>query len=123
MVTFIKAQASALIASLLDFITTIFLTEVIDCWYLIASIIGTILGGVTNFMISRRWVFTQGEKEIPEQILKYMVVWIGYLLLNALGVYVITHYLNVNYVISKMAVSIILGTTYNYFLQKRFVFK
>jgi len=123
MVTFIKAQASALIASLLDFITTIFLTEVIGCWYLLASIIGTILGGITNFTISRRWVFTQGEKEIPEQILKYMVVWVGYLFLNALGVYAITHYLKVNYVISKMAVSIILGTTYNYFLQKRFVFK
>ena len=123
MVTFIKAQASALIASLLDFITTIFLTEVIGCWYLLASIIGTILGGITNFTISRRWVFTQGEKEIPEQILKYMVVWVGYLFLNALGVYAITHYLKVNYVISKMAISITLGTTYNYFLQKRFVFK
>jgi len=123
MVTFIKAQASAFIASFLDFITTIFLTEVLGCWYLLASIIGTTLGGIANFSISRRWVFETGEKEVPEQIIKYLVVWIGYLLLNALGVFVITHYFNVNYVISKIGISLILGITYNYLLQKGFVFK
>lgn len=123
MVTFIKAQAASSVASLMDFITTIFLVEVVGCWYLSASLTGTILGGITHFIISRRWVFDAGEKEVPEQIIKYLVVWIGYLTLNGLGIFVITHYCNVNYVISKIGVSFIIGITYNYLLQKRFVFK
>lgn len=123
MVTFIKAQTASLIASLMDFITTIFLVEVIGCWYLSASLTGTILGGIINFIIGRIWVFDAREKEAPEQIIKYIIVWIGYLSLSGLGVFIVTHNWNVNYVISKTGVSFILGITYNYMLQKRFVFK
>lgn len=123
MVTFFKAQAASLAASLTDFLTTIFLVEVLGCWYLSASITGTILGGITHFLISRNWVFDAREKGIPRQVIKYILVWVGNLTLNGLGVFIITHYLNVNYVISKMVVSIIIGITYNYLLQKKFVFK
>ncbi len=121
--TFIKAQAASLAASLTDFLTTIFLVEVLRCWYLSASLTGTILGGVTHFLISRIWVFDAREKGIPKQVVKYILVWMGNLTLNGLGVFIITHYLNVNYVISKIVVSIIIGITYNYLLQKKFVFK
>ena len=44
MVTFIKAQAASLAATIVDFAVTIILVEVFHCWYLAASVIGTISG-------------------------------------------------------------------------------
>lgn len=121
--TFIKAQVASLTATIVDFATTIILVEVFRCWYLLASITGTICGGITNFMMGRRWVFDATAKGIPLQALKYLLVWIGNLVLVSGGVYLLTHYLGLNYVLSKIVVSIIVGFTYNYLMQKKFVFK
>ncbi|WP_026768397.1 GtrA family protein [Asinibacterium sp. OR53] len=123
MVTFIKAQAASLAATIVDFAVTIILVEVFHCWYLAASVIGTISGGVANFMLGRRWVFKATEKGIPMQAIKYLLVWTGNLVLVSGGVYVVTNYGRINYVLSKILVSIVIGATYNYLMQKRFVFK
>ncbi len=123
MVTFIKAQAASLAATIVDFSVTIILVEVFRCWYLAASVIGTISGGVTNFMLGRKWVFKATEKGIPMQAIKYLLVWTGNLVLVSGGVYLVTNYGRINYVLSKILVSIVIGSTYNYLMQKRFVFK
>lgn len=123
MVTFIKAQAASLAATIVDFAVTIILVEVFRCWYLAASVTGTISGGVANFMLGRRWVFKATEKGIPMQAIKYLLVWTGNLVLVSGGVYVVTNYGRINYVLSKILVSIVIGSTYNYLMQKRFVFK
>ncbi len=123
MVTFIKAQAASLAATIVDFAVTIILVEVFHCWYLAASVIGTISGGVANFVLGRRWVFKATEKGIPIQAIKYLLVWMGNLVLVSGGVYVVTNYGRINYVLSKMLVSVVIGSTYNYLMQKRFVFK
>ena len=122
MVTFIKAQAASLAATIVDFAVTIILVEVFHCWYLAASVIGTISGGVANFVLGRRWVFKATEKGIPIQAIKYLLVWMGNLVLVSGGVYVVTNYGRINYVLSKMLVSVVIGSTYNYLMQKRFVF-
>lgn len=123
MVTFIKAQAASLAATIVDFAVTIILVEVFHCWYLAASVIGTISGGVANFTLGRRWVFKATEKGIPMQAIKYLLVWTGNLVLVSGGVYAVTNYGRINYVLSKILVSIVIGSTYNYLMQKRFVFK
>jgi putative flippase GtrA len=120
--TFLKAQASSLIASLFDFLTTIVCKEFFYLYYVIASFIGTFVGGVTNFALGRVWVFQRKEKKVPMQIVKYLLVWNGNLLLTTGGVFVVTHYIGLSYIISKAIVSLFVGTFYNYFLQKKFVF-
>lgn len=123
MATFVKAQASSFIASLIDFLTTIVCKEFFYLWYVIASLIGTIVGGITNFALGRVWVFKKRkEKTVPVQALKYVLVWGGNVALNTGGVFVVTHFLKFDYKISKVVVSFIVGITYNYFLQKKFVF-
>ncbi|MGY4538322.1 putative flippase GtrA [Mucilaginibacter sp. UYNi724] len=124
MATFVKAQASSFIASLIDFLTTIVCKEVFLIWYVTASFIGTIGGGVANFALGRSWVFKKKKKEkaIPLQAFKYLLVWCGNLALNTLGVFLVTHYIKLDYKISKIVVSFTVGITYNYFLQKKFVF-
>jgi putative flippase GtrA len=123
MMTVAKAQVASLVASLIDFATSIFLARVVGWWYLAASITGTVVGGIVNFTINRHWVFEAREKRVATQAFKYIVVWVGNLLLNAAGVYLITHYMKVNFVISKIIVSLLVGFFYNYLLQKKVVFK
>ncbi|MDB5126559.1 GtrA family protein [Mucilaginibacter sp.] len=123
MATFVRAQASSFIASLFDFLTTIVCKEFFYLWYVKASLIGTIVGGVTNFALGRVWVFKKRKgKTIPLQAVKYMLVWGGNVVLNTGGVFLVTHYVGLDYKISKVLVSFSVGVTYNYFLQKKFVF-
>lgn len=123
MVTFVKAQAASLAATIVDFSVFIVLTEWFNCWYLAASITGTISGGVTNFLLGRVWVFDATQGKIPRQALKYVLVWIGNLLLVSGGVFMVTEYARITPLASKIIVSLIVGFSYNYLLQKKFVFK
>ncbi|ARS35211.1 GtrA family protein [Pontibacter actiniarum] len=123
MFTFLKAQAASLAASAVDFLVTIIAVELCGFWYVAGTIVGTVSGGVTHFTLGRTWVFHAADKTIPAQAIKYFLVWNGSLLLNASGVYVITHYGGVNYVYSKVITSVLVGFFYNYLIQKRYVFK
>jgi putative flippase GtrA len=122
MATFVKAQASSFIASTFDFLTTVVCKEFFYLWYVTATLLGTIVGGALNFFLGRVWVFDGKEKGIPQQVLKYLVVWGGNSILNTSGVFFVTHYTGLSYIISKVLVSISVGVSYNYFLQKKFVF-
>ena len=123
MLTFIKAQASSLIATFLDFSTAIVLVNFFGVEPFSSSIAGTAVGGVANFIINRYWVFEAAEARVSGQALKYLCVWIGNLALNAGGMYLLLEKTDWNYVISKGLVSIIVGFGYNYILQKKLVFR
>ena len=122
MLTFIKAQASSLLASIFDFMTTIVSVQLFGVWYIAGSITGTIAGGWLNFTMGRRWVFKSGESKIYKQLIKYFIVWVGNLVLVTSGVFVLTRVVGLNYILSKLSVSLVVGSTYNYLMQKRFVF-
>jgi len=121
--TFFKAQAASLTATVVDFSVTVVLKEWLHCWYLLASILGTVSGGIVNFSMNRRWVFSVRHKKMYWQAIKYLMVWGGNLVLVSAGVFLLTHYGGLSYLVSKVAVSLVVGFFYNYTLQKRFVFK
>jgi len=120
---FLKAQVASSLATATDFLVTILLKEVFHIYYVAAGALGTIAGGIFHFGLSRLWVFENKEDKVPTQAVKYILVWIGNLLLNAGGLYLVTHYGGVNYIISKISVSLIVGWCYNYLMHKHFVFK
>jgi putative flippase GtrA len=123
MFTFLKAQVASIVATIIDFLITIGLVEVFHCWYVIGSASGTVAGGITHFLLGRTWVFKAGDGQIQHQIIKYLLVWIVYLLLSTSGVFIITHYAGVNYIVSKVCVAVVMSVGYNYVLHKKFVFK
>lgn len=123
MIKFAKAQIASSVASLVDYFITILFVEMLGFWYLPGSTTGTIIGGITNFSIGRHWVFKEGLKERNIQLLRYAVVWTGYLVLTTMGVYLLTHFAHFNYLISKVSISLFLAVAYNFPLQKRFVFR
>lgn len=123
MVTFLKANVSSIIASLVDYLTTICLVGYFKVDVVMASATGTVCGGIVNFIIGRNWVFVSKEDKVYKQAARYGMVWVGNFILNTGGMFVMTKLLKVHYVISKAFVSLIVGFCYNYVLQKRFVFK
>jgi len=119
---FFKAQASSLMASAADFSVTFATVKLLGLWYLAGSITGTIVGGMINFYINRNWVFNANTKALKWQVLKYILVWLGNLALVTTGVYLLTNFYHLNYMRSKVLVSIIVGISYNYIMQKQFIF-
>ncbi|WP_025142703.1 GtrA family protein [Pedobacter jeongneungensis] len=122
MLTFLKAQASSLMASATDFGITIIAVNLFGLWYLAASIIGTISGGVVNFFVNRKWVFQSRSKEVKGQVFRYILVWAGNLAIVTAGVFIFTHFFNLNYVLAKVVSSVLTGISYNYIMQRQFIF-
>jgi putative flippase GtrA len=123
MKTFARAQLSSLIASITDYWCTVMGVEILGIFYVWASALGTFIGGITNFSLGRRWVFRGHEKARQVQMFRYLLVWTGYLILTTFGVFVLTHFTQLNYIYSKLLVSLVMAVSYNYPLQKKFVFR
>jgi len=120
---FWKVNIAAIIASLADFLFTFLLKYIGHLDAVLASILGTIFGGVINFLIGRVWVFKTSQTNFSEQGKKYFLIWLGNLLLNASGVYLLIKIMEVQYLIAKMITAITVAIGYNYPLQKGYVFK
>lgn len=123
MFTFLKAQASSLISTAVDFLVTFALSEIFGLYYLVANVIGITCGGITNFLLGRYVVFSSKEKKVETQAFRYVLVWLGNFALNIGGVYLFTEGFHIDDKIAKVIVSMIVGFSYNYVLQKFFVFK
>ena len=119
---FVKAQSASIIGSAADYFVTILLTEIVHIPYMASSLAGNTSGGTIQFMLCRNWAFTGNRGRVKNQILKFIVVFAGNLILSAAGLYALTSYCKMNYLIAKTIVFVVLGMTYNYILQKNFVF-
>ena len=68
---FIRAQLSAQIATFVDFLISILLNQCANVYYVYATLIGSISGGLTNCAINYKWTFqTEDCSPIPV-IIKY----------------------------------------------------
>src|ERR1044072_2571964 len=122
MITFLKANAASLAASLSDFLMTMLLVQLCKVNVVMAAATGTVTGGIVNLLIGRQWVFGAGDEKAVRQLWKYALVWTGNLLLNTGGVYVFACQAGLHYVTSKVVTSLMVAFLYNYPLQKNFVF-
>ncbi len=122
MFTYIKTQAASILGSGTDYLTTVVLVEIFHWGYLPANAAGNIFGGTAQFILCSNWVFKVGKERMRVRILKFILVFIGNLLLSSAGIYFFTHYVRINYIISKTITSVLLGISYNYWMQKKFVF-
>lgn len=122
MFTFLKVQAASVAGSIVDYLVTIILVSWFHCWYLEASIAGNFLGATTLFILCRNWIFRRDKGSVHLQIMRFILVFVGNMILASIGIYILTHFLKVHYIISKTILSVLLGISYNYIMQKKFVF-
>lgn len=132
---FVKAQLSAQMASLIDLLVTVSLA-LMGMYYLYATFLGAVVGGISNCIINYRWVFHAVGCKKRHVALKYLLVWTGSIGLNTWGTYALTEGLTRSawvdrltggpdnlFVFSKMVVAVLVGVLWNYQLQRLFVYR
>ena len=120
---FFRANIASLSASFCDYMVTISLVQILFADKLLAGVAGTLFGGIVNFYISRYWVFKAHDIAVSRQGKRYLITWMGNLVLNTCGLYLLISLLEVQYIIAKVVTSLVVAIAYNYPVQKRYVFK
>lgn len=134
---FLKAQLSAQVASAVDFFTTILLVKLFGLFYLYATFLGAVVGGVVNCVINYGWVFHAAGCKKKYVALKYFLVWGGSILLNTWGTFALTewltgmnwinsllgYYVDNVFILAKIVVALLVGFFWNYQLQRVFVYR
>lgn len=123
--TFAKAQVSAFSGGLLDYAAMIGCTEFLHIHYTISIIISGIIGAVLNFLLNRYWSFRANRSDkspIGSQLVKFVMMVAGSVLLKAFGTYLLTNWLRLDYRLSRIVVDIIVSLGFNFVLQNFWVF-
>lgn len=137
LLTFLRAQLSAQFTSMIDFAVTILLAQFFSVYYVYATFLGSVTGGVVNCFVNYEWTFNSHECKRWHVIAKYVVVWIGSVMLNTSGTYYLTewlkrmkwvqallsHYIDDVFIVPKLVVAVAVAVFWNYFLQRVFVYR
>lgn len=135
--TFMRAQFSSQISSLFDFAVTILGAKLLDIYYVYATSLGSVAGGILNCFINYYWTFKAQDCKKKYVVIKYFIVWMGSIFLNTWGVYLLTesiqrvpwvqdtlyHIFDDIFIVSKIVVSLLVGWFWNYNLHRFFVYK
>ena len=122
MVVFVKSQFSAALATAIDFLVTIILVEFFNVWYVSGVAIGALCGAISNFLLGRHWSYGASNRNWQHQLTRYSLVSGGSLILNTTGVYLLTDGLEIQYLVSKILIAILITISFNYPLHRYFVF-
>jgi len=121
--SFFRYNIVAIIATSIDFLVFILLTEALQLWYLFSAIVGAVSGGITAFVLERNWTFMRSDGKLSSQSVKYFMVWLASIFLNITGLYIMVEYAAYQYIFSKVVVAIVVGIGFNFLTHKYFVFK
>ncbi|WP_300727822.1 GtrA family protein [uncultured Bacteroides sp.] len=131
---FIRAQLSAQIATFVDFFVSILLNQWLDIYYVYATLIGSVSGGLVNCAINYKWTFHTHDCSPTSVLFKYIIVWLGSIGLNLWGTYLLTEFLMMQqgifmmnestaFITAKVIIAITVAVLWNYNLHRTFVFK
>ena len=120
---FFKVNIASLSASFCDYLVTLLLVKFLYADPLLAGVLGTVAGGIINFLVGRYWVFKAHNGLFGLQGKRYLLAWTGNLILNVVGLYVLIKLFDVQYMVAKITTSIFIAVAYTYHIQKKYVFK
>ena len=129
---FLRAQLSAQMATIADFLVTILLVRLFDVYYVYATLAGAIYGGIINY----KWTFKSKGKKTHVAV-KFIIVWVCSIWLNTWGTYTLTEslakipwvrdtlsqYFGDFFIIPKVVVAVIVALFWNYNMQRFFVYR
>lgn len=119
---FLKAQCSAVAATVVDFSVTLLLKELFGVWYVMATFLGAVSGGAFNCFSNYRWVFHASGMKKRYLVMRYVMVWSVSIMLNTMGTTFFTELTHQNFVIVKAVVAAAVAVLWNYQMQRTFVF-
>lgn len=134
--TFIRSASVAQAASWMDLGTSFVLFAFAHFSPWIATAIGAFVGGVINCILNYKFTFHARDCSWKAVMVKYALVWVGSLLLNAFGTqflyYGLMHWKWLEtvgfkqdgyFAAARLAVSGIVSLGWNFLLQKNFVYR
>lgn len=121
--SFAKSQFSSLLATAVDMSALVFLTEVGGLYYVLSAGIGAFFGACISFILGRNWAFRRKDGKLTLQALRYMMTSATSLVLNTAGIYALTDLIGIQYIISKVIISIIIGVCFNFVMYRYFVYR
>jgi putative flippase GtrA len=117
-----RHQIGATAATFVDFGTMILLVEGLGLRPDVATAFGATLGGITNFMLGRAWIFRAHAGRLGSQALRYAAVSAAGAALNSLGEHLVHDRAHVQYVLARALVAIAVSLMWNFPMQREFVF-
>jgi putative flippase GtrA len=120
---FAKNTITSVFTTALDFGTLTGLVELCHVDYVIATLVGTIVGATSNFFINRHWSFAATHGAVHHQALRMLPVQAGSSGLQTLGVWLFTRFAGLPYFASKLVVSALVYLGWNYPMNRYWVFR
>jgi putative flippase GtrA len=117
-----RSTATSLFTTVLDFGTLVLLVNIFHLNYVLATWIGTVVGSLSNFTINKHWAFRDSKVGMHNQFGRFLAVQAGSSGLNTLGVYLFTHFLGVDYKLSRIIVAAMVALGWNYPMNHALVF-
>jgi putative flippase GtrA len=125
--TFARAQFSAFVCGMCDYVIMILLTEFTRIHYTVSIAIACTIGAIMNFSVNKYWTFyskkSSYEFSLSQQLWRFLFVVVSSIGLKILGTYLLTAYVHIDYKISRLITDMIVSIFYNYMLQRYWVFK
>lgn len=134
--TFLRSAVSSQAASWLDLGTGFVLFSFVHLAPWLSTGIGAVAGGILNCFLNYKFTFRAQECPWKAVIVKYTMVWIGSILLNAFGTqavyYLLQHWTWLEhigfrpdgyYAAARVGVSLIVSWAWNFMLQRTFVYR
>ena len=124
--TFFKAQLSAFLGGITDYVLMIILTEKLHIHFTLSILISGTIGGIVNFSMNRYWAFKSAKSyhsSTQNQFLRFLIVVFGSISLKSTGTYLLHRSLNIDYRIGRLIIDLMVSYGFNYTLMKLWVFK
>jgi putative flippase GtrA len=121
--TFVRHQASAVFVTVLDFSIMTALVKLLGASAVLATVIGAAAGGVTNFILGRRWIFGPTGASARHQAVRYAGVSGASLVFNAAGEYLLHDRLGVQFQVARVLVATLVSFVWNFPMHRYFVFR
>lgn len=132
---FLRSSMSSQVASWIDLGSSIGLVALgVSKW--IATPVGAVIGGVVNCLINYRFTFRATDCSLRSVAVKYLMIWLGSLLLNTVGTGLLADALDKwhllehlgftdvgSYAAARLIVSLVVSLAWNYLMQKNFVYR
>ncbi len=120
--TFVRHQAGAIFVTLLDFTTMSVLVQRLGTSAVLGTVVGAAVGGVTNFILGRRWIFAATQGTASHQAARYLAVSGASLALNATGEYLLHDRLGLQFQVARALVAALVSVAWNFPMHRFFVF-
>lgn len=117
---FFKFGVVGVIAFIVDYLSLYLLTEFLNVYYLISSIISFLLSIIVNYILSIKWVFDIKKKQSFKDVIIFTLLSAIGLLINLLVMYLSVEVFKIHYMIGKLIATFIV-MIWNFVTRKMFL--